>query len=142
MNFNCIIKRIGTLIYPRNSDPLKSLSLALHNTQSDSSLDFLPTKERESSHESVLREAGDIINDMLHTEIRRLREESVDLTTFNLKDSIENTNKSPWDFIQSCTQSVQGQTGRVNSDDNYTKTVRRFSILFTTNSSCATILHH
>ncbi len=145
MKFKCVIKRIGTLIYPRNSDPLKCLSLALHDTQSVSPIDFLASEGAESSRESVLREASNIINDLLHTEIRRLKEESVDLTTFSLKESIENTNRSLG--ISLILHKVSAGTDRKsNSDDNHTKTVRRFflicQMLFTTNSSCATALHH
>lgn len=34
MNFKCIIRRIGTLLYPQNSDPLKCLTLCLNDTNS------------------------------------------------------------------------------------------------------------
>ena len=44
------------------------------------------------------------------------------------------------------TRSVRERSGRANSDDKYTRNIRRFfiicQILFTTNSSCATTLHH
>ena len=91
MNFKCVIRCIGTLIYPRNVDPLKSLSLVLCSTHSESISDLCAEKQpRKPSNESILRDAGNIINDILHDEIRRLKEECIDLTTFNLKDSIAN----------------------------------------------------
>ena len=107
MNFECVIRCIGTLIYPHNVDPLKSLSLALCSTHSESISDLCAEEQpRKPSDESILRDAGNIVNDILHDEIRRLKEECIDLITFNLKDSIANTNSLLWDFMCSCTKSV------------------------------------
>lgn len=79
MNFKCIIRRLGTLIYPRHSDPLKCLSFALHDAYSqDSYVNPATYTEGNSSPESMVREAG--INDLLHAEIRRLKEKSPHLT--------------------------------------------------------------
>ena len=146
MNFTCIIKKVGTLIYSRNSDPLKCLTLALQDSQSDTIPDIFSPIETQPSHKTILREAGNILNVKLHDEIRRLKEHDIDLTTFNLTESIESTNRELWDFICSCTRSVRERTGRANSDDKHIKNIRRFSIichmLFTTNASCATTLHH
>ena len=70
----------------------------------------------------------------------------IDLSTFNLNACVESTNLLLWDFICACTRSVRERSGRANSDDKYTRNIRRFfiicQILFTTNSSCATTLHH
>lgn len=96
MNFKCIIKRIGTLIYPCNSDPLKCLSLALYDTSENSSFETMesgPSGPSESDKKQiVLNEAGNIINDLVHDEIRKFEKQTLDLTTFNLKESIKNTN--------------------------------------------------
>ena len=65
-------------------------------------------------------------------------------------ESIESTNSLLWEFICLCTRSVRECVGRTNSDDDsddkHTKTIRRYFLLcvmlFTTNSSCDTTLHH
>lgn len=75
MNFVCIIKRVGTLIYPRNSDPLKCLSLALHATSENGSFETMELCPSDSDHtKNVLNEAGNIINDLVHDEIRKLEQ--------------------------------------------------------------------
>ena len=34
MSYKCVVKRLGTLLYPCNGDLMKALSLALHNLSS------------------------------------------------------------------------------------------------------------
>ena len=54
----------------------------------------------------------------MHDEIRRVKENDID---FSLSDSIESTNKDLWDFICSCTRSVQERTGRQTVTTNTSK---------------------
>ena len=82
MNYKCIIKRLGTLIYPRTSvDPLKCLFLALLDLDSSPEPIYTPREP------NILRDAGNIINDMIHTEITRIKGSNVDLPTFSLNNS-------------------------------------------------------
>lgn len=86
------------------------------------------------------------MNDVIHNEIRRLKEKITDLTTFSLAESIQAINPLLWDFVCLCTRSVRERSGRANSDYTHVKNVRRFFIiclmLFATNPSCDTTLHH
>ena len=88
MSYKCVVNRLGTLLYPRNGDMLKSLSLALHDCHSDSSVHednpALQLPNCQSNVASVLWEAGSILNDIIQNEIRRLKEHSTDLTNFSL----------------------------------------------------------
>ena len=51
-----------------------------------------------------------------------------------------------WDFVCSCTRSVRQRTGHSNNDNAHLKKVRIYfalcTLLFTTNPSCSTNLHH
>ena len=73
----------------------------------------------------MLREAGQIINELIHDEIRKLRGISINLTTFDIAQSITAINPELWDFICQCTQSVRGRAGQTNKDDEHMKTIRR-----------------
>ena len=83
---------------------------------------------------------------MLHAEVRTHQSRDANLTSFDLSASINSINPQLWEFICLCTRSIRDRTGHQNSDDAHTKTVRRFFIacmmLFTTNPSCDTVLHH
>ena len=54
MNFNCIVRKIGTLIYTCTSDPLKSLSFALHDSCSHDNSLIINFEERKPDPKSVL----------------------------------------------------------------------------------------
>jgi hypothetical protein len=94
----------------------------------------------------VINKAGAIINDILHSENKKLKMQSLELTKFNITDCIEKVNPVLWDFMRICTRSVRESTGKANSDDAHIKIIRRlFTIsimLFTTNPSCATTIHN
>ena len=145
MAYRCVIKKVGTLLYSKNSDVLKCLSLALHDTHSAAD-DFYHERPIGPQHQTTLREAGCIINEAIQGEIKRLKSYPTDLTTFNLDTSLSDCNAVLWEFVCSCTRSIRERSGRPNSDDAHVKTMRRFFImsamLFTTNSSCDTTLHH
>ena len=97
VNFRCVVKKIGTLIYPRNCDPLRCLSFALHDL--DDTQPPPPPPLPKPSQESTLREAANILNDIVHNEIRKLKECDIDLTSFSLNGSVERTDRLLWDFI-------------------------------------------
>ncbi len=140
---------MGTLIYSCTSDPLKCLSLALHDgscTDTPFNLDVSQSQLTTDRQKKVLREAGDIINGIVHDTIRDQKQKKIDLTTFDLRECIGSTSEVLWDFISSCTRSVRERTGRPYSSDSHIRNVRRLFIicqlLFSTNPSCATTLHH
>ena len=151
MGYKCVVPRLGTLLYLRNGDLLKSLSHALYKSPySDASLKH-EKAARHSQHDqsatSVLHEAGDIVNDLLLQEVRKCKDRAnVDLTTFNLDNSIQEVDCLLWEFICLCTRSYREKTCRPHSDNVHTKKVRNYYIIcmmmFATNSSCDTVLHH
>ena len=143
MSYKCVVNKLGTLLYPRDGD-------LLHDSPSNSVVcnenPILQLSSGQATTTSLLREAGNILNDIIHNEIHRLKEKITDLTTFSLTDSIQAINPLLWDFVCLCTRSVRDRSGQANSDDTHVKNVRRFFIiclmLFATNSFCDTTLHH
>jgi hypothetical protein len=100
---------------------LKCLSLALNDETSDdynepSEASFEITDEH-MHHNRLLREAGNVINDIVHKEIKGLQDNNSDLMAFNLMKCIDDTDSLLWEFISSCTRSVRERSGRANSED-------------------------
>ena len=149
MNYKCVTNKIGTLLYARDSDLLKRLSLALYDLHTCSlprDIEVLPLQTIQTNDASLIRKAADIINFAIQEEIKKVKEHVKDLTAFTVMESIESTNSLLWEFICLCTRSVRECVGRTNSDDEHTKTIRRYFLLcvmlFRTNSSFDTTLHH
>ena len=74
MGYKCIVPCLGTLLYPRNGDLMKSLTLALYQSPySDASLNKEQLGRSESTQHNpaaVLQEAGNVLNDLLLQEVR------------------------------------------------------------------------
>lgn len=90
-----------------NGNLLKSLSLALHTptctcTCSNSNGEI---GDYTQTQESLLTEAGNVINDIIHEKTKRTSNDITDLTNFSLDESIENTNSLLWNFVCLCTRS-------------------------------------
>lgn len=66
MRYKSVVNKLGTLLYPSNCDVLKSLSLALHAETSDHDDQSFSVFTRQANPKSVLRQAGDVINDTVH----------------------------------------------------------------------------
>ncbi len=67
----CIHKKIGTVLFRMGSDLLVSLSHALGAARRNEDQDVLyePNLSSKPDVSKVLREAGDIVNDLIHTEM-------------------------------------------------------------------------
>ena len=75
MSYKCVVNKLGTLLYPRDGDLLKTLSLALHDSPSNSIVCTENPKLQLSSGQatttSLVREAGNILNDIMKFEGRK-----------------------------------------------------------------------
>ena len=95
MNYKCVTNKIGTLLYARDSDLLKCLSLALHDLHTCSlprDIEVLPLQTIQTNDASLIRKAADIINYAIQEEIKKVKEHVKDLTAFTVMESIESTN--------------------------------------------------
>ena len=126
---------------------LKTLTLALYKAPEGELLESDDHKTTSRDTTSVIQEAGSIINDMIHTEIRKYGDQTPDLTSFDLEASIKNINPNLWDFVCRSTKSVRETIGITHGvEHEHIKNVRRYCIIamimFATNASCNTPLHH
>ena len=78
MSCKCIHKKFGTLLFKKGGDLMVSLSWALgtgnHEVGKRSDFESTPamlTPARKPSKDQVLRDAGDIINDIIHSEMTK-----------------------------------------------------------------------
>ena len=80
--------------------------------------------------QNVLREAGHIINDLLHNDIRKFSENKTDPKEFNF-DLLRNKKTPPLDFITIATQTVRQRhsTAATTEMTENVKTIRRVFIL-------------
>ena len=96
--------------------------------------------------ERVVREAGDIINDVIHTEIAR--NSSIDVLTMdrlNIDEQIENINSLLWSFVVSVTRTATQRKSESKETNLHVKKLRRYFIIclleYCTNSQRPTLLH-
>ena len=71
--------KIGTLLYARDSDLLKCLSLALHDLHTCSlprDIEVLPLQTIQTNDASLIRKAADIINYAIQEEIKKVKNTS------------------------------------------------------------------
>ena len=115
MSYKCVVRKLGTLLYPSNADLLKCLTYALHDSQSE--VYVPPITEMPTA--SILSNSGRIINDALHREISKLNNQTV-LTSFSIDDAISNIDALLWEFISSCTMSIRERNSS-SKEDNHIK---------------------
>lgn len=109
MQYKCVIKKIGTLLYPSDEDLLVCLTHALNNNTCDLYEESL-ISAIEEPNESIVTKAGKIINDLLHEEIKKIGNESNNMCLFNLENRIATINSLLWQFITVCTTPIRAQT--------------------------------
>ena len=74
MSYKCIHRKFGTVLFRKGGDLLTSLSWALgrmHSNDTTYPICSIST-DMDSNKARVLKEAGDIINDLIHSEIDQL----------------------------------------------------------------------
>ena len=143
MSYRCVIRKIGTVLYPNGGDLLTCLSYALHDAQVIK--EDAQKAAKLHNEGSFLMEAGAKINDKIHKEIKEEEKRTINLTTFNLNESIDRIDLELWNFICCCTRTTRERKSNEN-EDKHAKNIRRFFLLcimmITTNSLCTTVLHH
>ena len=78
ITYKCIHKKFGTLIFRKGGDILKSLSWELGRAQSGEVDNFIYTNVGQPKSKSdILREAGDVVNDLIQEEIAKIISEHI-----------------------------------------------------------------
>ncbi len=139
MSYKCVHKRFGTILFRKGGDLLTSLSWALGRVSVKDANQVLVqpggTQDVDARKERVLSEAGDIINDLIHAEIKELHNDMLidSPSQFNIEEMISTTNTLLWRFLESATRTVRERTSSAGNCTGGTtchkKRMRRFFIL-------------
>lgn len=143
--------KLGTVLYRRGADLLTCLSWALgqkNNTHSDSDIHNVTLLDTEPS-KTVLSDASNLINRLLHEEISKLANKTVEPKDLDIQNFLTSINPLLFNFIEEATKTVrESSNNNKSSEDKATKhikTTRRFFIicllLYCINSSCHTPIH-
>ena len=135
VQYKCVHKKFGVILYRTNGDLLKSLSWALGSsstTQNNNSQHHPNTFNNLQTHQ-ILHQASIIINEML-----RATRESID-NGLNIDEYITGVEPMLWEFIVALTESIRSKQhpSRVESDHLIQlKKIRRFFILCSLQYCC------
>ena len=150
IDYKCIHKKFGTLIFCKNGDILTSLSWALGRVQLSNSEESYTKTITNNTRITILREAGDIINDLIHEEISKQDSDNIyeggDIKEMKIDEEIKSINPYLWSFIESATRTVHERKSGYNDERNvHIKKLRRFYslrlLMYCTNSQKPTKLH-
>jgi hypothetical protein len=136
INYKCVHKKFGIILYRKNGDLLKSLSWALGTKTSKSKTNLSLYSAVNNNDHQALYEASGLVNKMLHDEVKKARiaKQEIECNPTGLKiDSIiKNVDAKLWDFIKNRTESIRHKQNP-NIDESphvaNVKKVRRFFIL-------------
>ena len=142
----CIHKKFGTILFKKGGDLLTSLSWALGSAKTDQIHDVTyehTPQVKKTPVAEVLREAGNIVNDLLHAEMAKPL--IGDTKELNIDAEINNINPLLWEFLESTTRSV-GQRQGLPEKNSSVKRLRRYIIFnllcYCSNTKQTTLLHN
>ena len=153
MDFRCIHKKFGTILYKHGGDLLTSLSWALGtNSHRQPDLIYNISKKATKSCPEVLNQSAELLNDLIHKEISRLATDpfTSDPSNLSVDKFLNDVNSQLTTFLSIATQSIRERHGTfstLNSQTHsHTKKIRHFFILcclmYCTNPKQATPLHN
>ncbi len=116
LSFKCIQRKYGTLLYRTGGDLLTMLSWALgaNSTQTDIHPVPVPTNETTKS-DRILNEASFILNDILHDEIKRLKDTENDPLNLNIDQYTNDMDPRLCTFIEISGKIQHTRTSNMNS---------------------------
>ena len=152
MSYQCVHRKFGTILYRKGVDILTSLSWALgstpaHSPQPDEDVWIEGGQKDETHKQRVLNEAGHILNDLIHDEIKRSinAEETEDPSTLNIPKYLEGVSPLLMEFIITATTTVR-ERQRSSDISKHVKMLRQYFILclllYCTNPKQPTHLHN
>lgn len=148
MNYKCVHKKFGTILFKKGGDLITSLSWALGTSK------FEANEELQYEHSigqaqppnvrKILLEAGNIVNDLIHSEITKsTKSDLISMDQLNIEEQINNIDPALWAFIELITRTIRKT--EVTEENAHVKNLRRYYILclliFCTNSQQPTVLH-
>ena len=126
INYKCVHRKFGTIIFRKGGDILTSLSWALGRMQLKDSEDGYITNMNQhcnsKSKANVLREAGDIVNDLIHAEITKQSSDQIyaqnDPHELNIDKIISMVDPQLWAFLKSVTRTIQERNSSSKEERN------------------------
>lgn len=149
ITYKCVHKKFGTLIFRKDGDILTSLSWALGRPQSETDSMYTAVGNPQSKA-NILREAGDIVNDLVQAEIAKISSEHIYSQTnpsdIDIEQQIGHINQELWAFLESCTRTIRERKYGSNQEGNaHIKKLRRFYclqvLMYCTNIQKPTMFH-
>lgn len=132
------------ILFKKGGDLLASLSWALgaaRTNQQDQEVLYEPNPPKKPDVAKVLREAGDIVNDLLHAEIAK----PVTAKELDIEAEIGSIDPLLWTFLESITRSVRQREGLPETNCAI-KRLRRYIIFnllcYCSNTKRTTLLHN
>lgn len=114
MKYKCVVRKIGTVIYPRDSDLLVCLSWALHQ-HSRQDYQYKVVQPPVQNQASTISQAGACINERLLGEIKTLSVSQHQPKELDIEWCISKCDPLIWDFLTRVTQSARELSGSEQS---------------------------
>ena len=144
MAHKCMHMKFGTILYRKGADMLATLSWALSTSQLADKYWVEPDiQQQQPDAERTLTEASNIINKLIHDEIKRVfqTQTSSGFTSLNINEQFNNINPILLQFLSAITKSVR----EMSETNEHIKKIRLFFILsqlmFCTNPKKPTQFH-
>lgn len=146
MMHKCVHMKFGTVLFRKGADLLVSLSWALGSLQFPQWSE--PSEQQKHAQhpntEKTLEEAGIIINDLIHKEIKKSQLSDEYCTSIRIDEYLNNVNPLLLNFLISITNTVRDR--EVSNNTKQIKKIRLFFILcqlmFCTNPQHPTPIHN
>lgn len=131
IEYKCEHRKIGTVLYRKGGNLLASVSWALGRVPLSDPTESSTTLS--SQTEKLISEAGDVINNLLHDELRKPMVDSpCNPKALNIDTALENTNPLLLDFFHSITRTArEWHHHHLDTESHASKHTKKFdSILF------------
>ncbi len=131
MEYKCIHKKFGIVLYRRDGDLLTSLSWALGSSNNTSVYLYEKFESSTSERKGILHKASLLVNSMIKEEVVRSAKTKALIEKnpegLNIDDVISNIDEELWQFIENCTTSKRENEHKLNF--LHVKKLRRFFII-------------
>ena len=158
LQYKCIHRKFGTILFRKGGDLLASLSWALgamsyNSCQSSSCLFTSETTGSSTSsaghREKVIEEAGCILNDLLHEEMQQQSCQNTDPSTLNIDQYMEGVHPLILQFLNSATCTVRQRQCGLYPETQTTRQIKKVRhyfilclLLYCTNPQQPTSFHN
>ena len=128
LSYRCIHRKFGTILYRTGGDLLTSLSWALGSPKAQATEQFgYSDRGLDINKVNIMHEAGYIMNNLLHNEIRRLATEANEPREFDLDSFVDQVDPQLWELISCATSTVRERYPMLSIESDTGKNVSTYS---------------